>query len=38
MFAVTKLAFPSGEGEPHERVVDEEIGVCTVEQTGVYVF
>ena len=34
MFAVTKKAFPSGEGEPHGRVVDEEIGVCTAEKTG----
>ena len=35
MFAVAKLAFPSGEGGPHGRVVDEEIGVCTAQKISV---
>ena len=31
----SKSAFPSGEGGPHGRVVDEENGVCTAQKTSV---
>ena len=37
MFALTKQAFPSGEGGSR-RLTDEEIGVCTALRTNVYVF